>query len=191
MTQNLEEATFEALALRSSRCGKFENIESAPLLLAHTSTAPYGVELDTLYSPLPIFAGGSDPRKHLTIHLELPEAAAAGLRALDEACMALAGSAGWSPLVTLKGNSYTVKVKLLLEGTRATNFRIGEGELQNGWQHLGPILVEHNNLRGASLKCAIRPMYIWSVSGKRGVALALEQMVATPAAPRATTDHFM
>ena len=58
MTQNLEEATFEALALRSSRCGKFENIVSVPLLLAHTSAAPYGVRLDTLYSPLPIFAGG-------------------------------------------------------------------------------------------------------------------------------------
>jgi hypothetical protein len=191
MTQILEEATFETLALRSSRCGKFENIESSPLLLAHTCMAPFGVELDSVYHPLPIFAGGSDPRKHLTLQLELPEAAAAGLRALDEACVALSGSAGWSPLVTLKDDRWFVKVKLLLEGARATNFRVGEGELQHGWEQLGPLLEQHNNLRGASLKAALRPMYIWNVSGKRGIALGLEQIVVTPAAPRATIDHFL
>jgi hypothetical protein len=190
MTQILEEATFETLTLRSSRCGKFENIESSPLLLAHTCMAPFGVELDTLYAPLPIFAGGSDPRKHLTLQLELPEAAAASLRALDEACMTLSSSAKWSPLVTLRDTRWFVKVKLLLEGDRATNFRVGEGELQHGWEHLCPILEQYNNLRGASLQAALRPMYVWNVSGKQGVALGLEQIVVTPAAPRATIDHF-
>jgi hypothetical protein len=95
------------------------------------------------------------------------------------------------PLVTLKDIFGIVKVKILLEGTRATNFRVGEGELQHGWKQLCPILLEHNNLRRAGLKVAIRPMYIWTVSGKRGVALALEQMVATPVEPRVTIDHFL
>ncbi len=192
MTQLIEEATFDNLALRSSRCGKFENLVSPSLLLAHTCMAPFGVELDTLYSPLPVFAGGSDPRKYLTLQLELTEAAAAKLRALDEACAALVGpEVAWSPLVSLRDDRLTVKVKLLLEGARATYFRVGEGELQQGWSCLGPILEQYNNLRGASLKAALRPTYIWNVSGKRGLALGLEQIVVTPAAPRAIIDHFL
>jgi hypothetical protein len=114
MTQLLEEATFQALALHASRCGKFENIESS-LLLAHTCAAPFGVELDSIYHPLPVFAGGSDPRKHLTLQLEVSEEAAAGLRALDEACLAKSTSAGeWSPLVAVRDGRCFVKARFLL-----------------------------------------------------------------------------
>jgi len=102
MTLNLETATFEALVLRSSRGGKFENVD-APLLLAHACTTPFGVELDSQFAPLPIFAGGNDPRKHLTVQLELTEDEAQGLRRLDSACEAASLSTGtWSPLVTLR-----------------------------------------------------------------------------------------
>jgi hypothetical protein len=191
MSQILEEATFETLALRSSRCGKFENIES-PLLVAHTCTAPFGVELDSVYAPLPIFAGGADPRKHLTLQLEIPEAAAASLKRLDEACAAKSVATGeWSPLVAFKDSRCFVKVKLLVEGARPTSFRAGAGDMQQGWEHLAPLLAQHNNLRGASVKAALRPMYVWSVSGKRGISLGLEQIVVTPAPPRVTLDLFL
>ncbi len=191
MTQLIETATFEALVLRPPR-GKFESVE-APLLLMHSCSAPFGVELDTLYSPLPTFAGGSDPRKHLTLQLEVSDEAAAGLARLDEACEALSlGGGEWSPSVKApegRGRNI-VKVRIHLEGERATCVRSGEGELKTGWEHLGPILLQQANLRGRSLKVAIRPQYVWSVSGKRGLTLAVDQLVIIESEQALRVDHF-
>ncbi len=64
MTQLIETATFEALELKLR--GKFENVIT-PLLLMHEAACPYGADLESLYSPLPIFAGGTDPRKYISI----------------------------------------------------------------------------------------------------------------------------
>ena len=184
---NVCSATLKALVLRSS--GKFENIDS-PVLLVHHCTAPFGVELDSKFAPLPIFAGGSDPRKHLTMQLELSEEDANGLRRLDAACEAQSVSAGvWSPLVTMRDDRPFVKAKLLPESQRPTHFRVGDAALQSGWEHLGPILME-NNLRGATVKAALRPMYVWSVSGRRGISLGLDQLIIEPRAPPIAVDHF-
>jgi len=189
MAQNLETATFEALALRSSRGGKFENVD-APTLLAHACTTPFGVELDSQFAPLPIFAGGNDPRKHLTVQLELTEDEAQGLRRLDSACEAASLSTGtWSPLVTLREGRHFAKARIILESDRATTFRVEEGELQSGWDALQPLLLQHRNLRGAHVKFALRAMYVWSVNGKRGLTLGAEQMVIA-SMQRTTLDHF-
>ena len=189
MAQIIETATFDALAVRASRGGKFENVET-PTLLAHSCHAPFGVELDSQFAPLPIFAGGSDPRKHLTVQLELSEDAAQALRRLDQACEAGSTLGGtWSSMVSLREGRHFVKARVVLEGARATTFRVEDGELQKGWEALGPMLLLHRNLRGAKLQAALHPEYIWAVNGRRGVTLMLEQMVAAPTR-QATLDHF-
>ena len=189
MAQIIETATFDALVVSCCRGGKFENVET-PTLLAHSCHAPFGVELDSKFAPLPIFAGGSDPRKHLTVQLELSEEAAQALHRLDQACEAGSALAGtWSPMVSLREGRHFVKARIVLEGDRATSFRVEEGELQSGWEALGPLLLLHRNLRGAQLKAALHPQYIWAVNGRRGATLALEQMVVAPT-QQATLDHF-
>ncbi len=77
-----------------------------------------------------------------------------------------------------------------MEGGRQTAFRLGEGELLTGWANLGPILEHHRSLRGMTIKCAIAPQYVWSVNGKRGVALCVDQFVMEPKAQVARIDHF-
>ena len=189
MAQIIETATFDALVVRGCRGGKFENVET-PTLLAHSCHAPFGVELDSQFAPLPIFAGGSDPRKHLTVQLELSEVAAQALRRLDQACEAGSALAGtWSPMVSLREGRHFVKARIVLEGDRATSFRVEEGELQSGWEALGPLLLLHRNLRGAQIKAALHPQYIWAVNGRRGVTLVLQQMVVAPT-KQTTLDHF-
>ncbi len=188
MAQSIELATFEELSLKLR--GKFENVET-PVLIVNACTAPYGVELDTLYSPLPIFAGGNDPRKHLTVQLEISEEMAEGFHRLDQRCNECSTMVGaWSPLVSVKDGRSIVKLRIYLEGDRATCFRVGEGELLTGWEHLGPLLLEHGNLRGYGLKVAIRPQHIWNVSGKRGLALGIDQFVIQAKAATVRLDHF-
>jgi hypothetical protein len=189
MALNLETATFEDLVLRNSRGGKFENVD-APLLLSQACTAPFGVELDSQFAPLPIFAGGNDPRKHLTVQLELTEEEAQGLRRLDSACEAASLSTGtWSPLVTLREGRHFAKARIIFESGRATTFRVEEGELQSGWDALQPLLLQHRNLRGARLKVALRAMYVWCVNGKRGLTLGADQLVIEML-QCSTLDHF-
>ena len=97
MTQSIEKATFENTTLKNPRNGKFETVD-APVLSVQACLAPFGAELDTIYSPLPKFAGRADPRKHLTLQLEIQEEAAEGFRRLDAACMEHSKLAGaWSP----------------------------------------------------------------------------------------------
>ncbi len=67
---------------------------------------------------------------------------------------------------------------------------MGDGELLTGWDNLGPLLFHNMNLRGMAIKCAISPQYIWSVSGKRGVALSVDQFVIQPRTPTVRVDHF-
>jgi hypothetical protein len=189
MTQFIETATFEALSLRLR--GKFENVDDAPLLIVGTCTAPFGVELDSKFAPLPIFAGGSDPRKHLSMQLEISEEAAEGFRRLDTACSELSTMPGtWNSLLTTRDGRHLIKVRIHLDGERATSFRVGEGEMYSGWEHFGPILLEQGNLRGLSLKLAIRPQYVWSVSGKKGLTMAIDQFVIQARAPTVRIDHF-
>ena len=68
MSQSIEKATFENIVLKNPRCGKFETVET-PILLVHECSASFGVEVNSLYAPLPKFAGGEDPRKFLTVQL--------------------------------------------------------------------------------------------------------------------------
>ncbi len=188
MAQAIEIANFEELSVKLR--GKFENVET-PILIVHACTAPFGVELDTLYSPLPIFAGGSDPRKHLTVQLEISEEMAEGFHRLDQRCNERSTMTGaWSPLVSAKDGRHIIKLRINLEGDRATCFRVGEGELLTGWEHLGPLLLQHGNLRGYSLKVAIRPQYVWSVSGKRGLTSGIDQIVIEAKAATVRLDHF-
>jgi hypothetical protein len=189
MAQILETATFEALAVTQCGNGKFENVDT-PLLLAHGCYAAFGVELESRFAPLPTFAGGSDPRKHLTVQLELCEDAAQALHRLDRACQAASTLTGtWKPMVSLKEGRHFVRARIVIEGAKATSFRVEDGDLQQGWEALGPLLLMHHNLRMAQVKAALRPGYIWSVNGQRGVTLMLEQMVAAPTR-QATLDYF-
>ena len=190
MAQLLETAAFEALVVNGCRGGKFENVDT-PTLLAHSCTTPFGVELDSQFAPLPIFAGGNDPRKHLTLQIELTEDEAQGLRRLDAACEAASTSTGaWSQLVTLREGRHFAKARIILESDRATTFRIDEGELQSGWDAQQPLLLQHRNLRGAHIKVALKAMYVWSVNGKRGLTLGVEQMVISSPTQWTTLDHF-
>ncbi len=141
MTQLIETATFEALELKLR--GKFENVIT-PLLIMHQSVAPFGVDLESVFSPLPAFAGGTDLRRHLVMQLEISEEAAKGFGLLDAACAERSTMLGsWSPLLHTHEGRYLSKARSDEEGARATAFRVGEREIQNGWVHLGPILSEH------------------------------------------------
>lgn len=115
--------------------GKFENIETA-LLLARSCSAPFGVELDSQFAPLPVFAGGNDPRKHLTAQLEFTEEAEGGLRRLDAACAAASASLGLgTPLVTLRKGRQFAKVRILIEsGKRGITFGIEQMVLEQPTQ---------------------------------------------------------
>jgi hypothetical protein len=188
MTQLIETATFAELELKLR--GKFENIKM-PLLIMHHCTVPFGVDLESVYSPLPKFAGGNDPRKHLSMQLEISEEAAKAFGDLDAACAERSGLPGiWVPLVKTHEGRFVIKARINVEAQRPTAFRIGEGELLTGWEHLGPILAESANLRGMSLQVAISPQYVWSVSGSRGLTLTVDQFVAQACAPLARIDHF-
>ena len=188
MTQLIETATFEALELKLR--GKFENVIT-PLLIMHQSVAPFGVDLESVFSPLPAFAGGTDLRRHLVMQLEISEDAARGFNLLDEACAGKSAQEGtWSPLVSTHEGRYLIKVRIYIEGGRQNAFRLGEGELLTGWDNLDPIMVHHRNLRGMTIKCAIAPQYVWCVNGKRGIALCVDQFVMEPKAQVPRIDHF-
>ena len=190
MSQIIENATFETVTLKNPRNGKFETVE-APLLLVHKCSAPFGVELDSIYSPLPVFAGGTDPRKHLAVQLELTEEAAEGFRRLDDACLAQSKHAGaWSPLVTLRDGRQFIKARINIEGDRLSTFSVDGSELLTGWEHFQSVLTTCGNLKGADLKAAITAQYVWSVSGKRGLTLGIEQLTIQKAEPRELIDHF-
>ena len=171
--------------------GKFENVLS-PVLLAHGCRAPYGVEVESRFTPRPSFAGGSDPRKHLHVALELPADIASHLAAFDVQVRELSQAPGeWAPLVSERDGRYFAKVRLAVEG-RPGSMRVG-GELQpTTWQNLSLVLDCHNNLRGAEMDAALRPAYIWSVHGRRGLSVYLEMFAARPAAAvtRAPVDYF-
>jgi hypothetical protein len=188
MTQLIETANFAELELKLK--GKFENIKT-PLLIMHQCSVPFGVDLESVYSPLPKFAGGTDPRKHLCMQLEISEDAALRFADLDAICAARSTLPGaWVPLVHKHEERYTIKVRINVEAQRPTAFRVGDGELLTGWGHLGPILSERANLRGMSLQIAICPSYVWSVSGSRGLALTVDQFVTQACVPVARIDHF-
>jgi hypothetical protein len=171
--------------------GKFETI-TCPLLLASECQAPYSLEVETRYTPKPTFAGGSDPRKHLTAQLEVPAEAAQSLSELDAAvCKASAAAGDWQPLVSEREGRYTVKVRVVVEGTRPATFRMGDGELQEAaWPALSRELDAHGCFRGAGMSVALRPAYVWAVSGRRGLSLICEQFVAQPSAANISIDYF-
>ena len=190
MSQIIENATFETVNLKNPRGGNFETVE-APLLLVHKCSAPFGVELESIYSPLPVFAGGTDPRKYLAVQLELTEEAAEGFRRLDDACLARSKHTGaWSPLVTLRDGRQFIKARINIEGARLSTFSLDGSRLLTGWEHFQSALTVCNNLKGAELKAAVTVQYVWSVSGKRGLTLGIEQLAIKRAEPRELVDHF-
>jgi hypothetical protein len=170
--------------------GKFETI-NCPLLLARDCLAPFGIEVESRYTPKPLFAGGTDPRKHLTMQLEVSEEVASSLAALDAAVCRASGAKGdWSPLVTERDGHYTLKVRIIVEGRPAT-FRVGDGDLQEAaWPALSCALDAHGCFRGAGMSVALRPAYVWAVSGRRGLSLICEQFVAQPSGASVPIDYF-
>jgi hypothetical protein len=171
--------------------GKFETI-ACPLLLARDCLAPFGIEVESRYTPKPLFAGGTDPRKHLTMQLEISEEVARSLAELDAAvCQASCAKGEWSPLVTERDGHYMVKVRIMVEGGHPCTFRVGDGDLQEAaWPALGCALDAHGCFRGAGMSVALRPAYIWAVSGRRGLSLICEQFVAAPSSTNVIVDHF-
>ena len=112
-----------AVQVKAGR-GKFETVTS-PLLLARDCHAPFGIEVQSRYVPLPLFAGGTDPRKHLTVQLEVSAEVANSLAELDAAVRAASSAAGeWSPLVSERDGRYTLKARIVVEGPRPCTFRV-------------------------------------------------------------------
>ena len=126
--------------------GKFETIVS-PLLLARDCHAPFGIEVESRYTPKPLFAGGSDPCKHLTMQLEVSAEVANSLSELDAAVRRASVAAGeWSPLVTERDGRYTIKARIVVEGPRPCTFRVGDGQLQEAaWPALSRELDAHSS----------------------------------------------
>ena len=172
--------------------GKFETI-ACPLLLARDCQAPFGIEVESRYTPKPLFAGGTDPRKHLTMQLGVSAEVASSLAELDAAVCQASGARGdWSPLVTERDGHFTVKVRVVVEGPRPATFRVGDGDLQEAaWPALSCALDAHGCFRGAGMSVALRPAYIWAVSGRRGLSLICEQFVAQPSGTSVLVDYFM
>ena len=115
MTQLIETATFAEMQLKVR--GKFENVNT-PLLIMQECAAPFGVDLDSIYSPPPSFAGGTDARKHLTMQLEISEEAAKGFELLNAACSERSTMAGnWVPIVHSFEGRFIIKVTINVEGS--------------------------------------------------------------------------
>jgi hypothetical protein len=171
--------------------GKFETV-SCPLLLARECLAPFGIELESRYTPRPVFAGGTDPRKHLTMQLEVPAPVADALRELDDAIRGASCAPGeWAPLVTEREGRHSIKARIIVEGPRPATFRVGEGQLKEAtWSALGCELDAHGCFRGARMSVALRPAYVWAVSGRRGLSVIAEQFVAHPSCESLAVDHF-
>ena len=190
MSQIIETATFDALTLKNPRGGKFETVET-PLLLARGCSSPFGADLDTLFSPLPKFAGGTDPRKYISVQIHVSEDAAEGFRRLDAACKALSQHPGeWAPLVWLNDGRPFIKARINIEGFRLTTFSLDGSALLTGWEHFCSTLMVCDNLKKSELNVAIIPQYIWSVSGKRGLSLGVEQLAIKRAEIHDHIDHF-
>lgn len=172
--------------------GKFENVQGCPVLLAKACRAPYGVEVESKFTPRPVFAGGNDPRKWLAVQVEVPPSVATALDTLDGALCALSDSPGtWSSLVVNRDGRYFVKARINVEGPRCSWMRVGDGPLQETqWEALNLALALHNNFRGADLDVALRPAYIWSVSGRRGLSVNVEMFAARPATVRREPIDF-
>jgi hypothetical protein len=179
-----------AVQVKAGR-GKFETVTS-PLLLARDCHAPFGIEVQSRYVPLPLFAGGTDPRKHLTVQLEVSAEVANSLAELDAAvCAASSATGEWSPLVSERDGRYTLKARIIVEGPRPCTFRVGEGQLQEAaWPALSRELDAHGCFRGAGMSVALRPAYVWAVSGRRGMSVICEQFVAHPSGADVTVDYF-
>jgi len=190
MSQNIETATFDALTLKNPRDGKFETVDT-PLLLVRGCSSPFGVELDTRYSALPKFAGGTDPRKYLSLQLHVSEKAAEGFRLLDVACEFKSQQLGdWLPLVSLINGRPFIKARIYIEGNRLTTFSVDGATLLTGWEHFSSALKVCDNLKQSELNVVIVPQYTWSVTGKRGLSLGIEQLAIKKAEPRELIDHF-
>ena len=80
--------------------------------------------------------------------------------------------------------------RINIEGDRLSTFSVDGSELLTGWEHFQSVLTVCNNLKGAELKAAITVQYVWSVSGKRGLTLGIEQLAIKRAEPRELVDHF-
>jgi len=171
--------------------GKFETV-ACPLLLVRDAQSPFGIEVESRYTPKPIFAGGSDPRKHLTMQLEVSAETAAALDELDQAVHAASTATGeWARLVTEREGRYTIKARVVVEGNRPCTFRVGDGALQEAaWPALSRELDAHGSFRGAAMSVALRPAYIWAVSGRRGLSMICEQFVAHPSDTAMQIDYF-
>lgn len=172
--------------------GKFENVQGCPVLLARECHAPYGVEVESKFTPRPVFAGGNDPRKWLAMQVEVPPSVAEAIDTLDGALCALSDSPGtWSSLVVNRDGRYFVKARVNVEGPRCASMRVGGGPLQETrWEALNLALAMHNNFRGATVDVALRPAYIWSVSGRRGLSMNVEMMAVRPSVVSRTPVDF-
>jgi hypothetical protein len=126
------------------------------------------------------------------MQLEVSAVVAQSLAELHAAvCSASQAKGDWSPLVTEGEGHYTVKVRIVVEGPRPATFRVGEGDLQEAaWPALSCALDAHGCFRGAGMSVALRPAYIWAVSGRRGLSLICEQFVAQPSSAGVLVDHF-
>jgi hypothetical protein len=171
--------------------GKFETV-ACPLLLARDCQTPFGIEVEPRYTPKPLFAGGTDPRKYLTMQLEVPAEVASAVAELDQAVCGASSAAGeWSPLVTERDGRYTVKACIVVEGPRPCTFRVGDAQLQEvAWPALSRELDAHGCFRGAGMSVALRPAYVWAVSSRRGLSVICEQFVAHPSGATLSVDYF-
>jgi hypothetical protein len=126
------------------------------------------------------------------MQLEVSAEVANSLAELDAAVFQASSASGqWTPLVVERDGRYMLKTRIVVEGPRPATFRVGNGELQEAsWPALSRELDAHGCFRGAGMSVALRPAYVWAVSGRRGLSLICEQVVAHPSAANASIDYF-
>jgi hypothetical protein len=92
-----------------------------------------------------------------------------------------------SDLVFLDGR-FTIRARIVVEGPRPCTFR---AQLQEAaWPALSRELDAHGNFRGAGISVALRPAYVWAVSGRRGLSVICEQFVVHPSGANLSIDYF-
>jgi hypothetical protein len=134
---------------------------ASPLLLARECQAPFGVEVESRYTPKPLFAGGTDPRKHLTLQLEVSADVSSALAAGRSSARGELRHGRVVASITERDGCYTFKARIWVEGPRPATFRVGEGQLHKAaWLALSCELLMHGCFRAVGVQMALRPAYV-------------------------------
>ena len=142
---------------------------------------PYGVEVETMYTGRPVFAGGTEDRNYLNVQISLGDEMADAIRNAEAAFAEKTTFKGeWAPSVIDKNGRKMFKCRLQVIGANnLSHFRHNiEGELRSGWAALEGLLAF--DIRGARGRLAVQPSKIWKVKGNVGCTWRVLQLDVEP-----------